>query len=77
MQQYGATQLESHETENSKKEEADKADDAENDAGEDFDTEDEEEEEFTPSAWDATLAPHRSALRSPEKTIKSGVSSVV
>ncbi|XP_012284175.1 uncharacterized protein LOC105701736 isoform X2 [Orussus abietinus] len=32
----------------------------------------EEEEEFTPSTWDATLAPHRSALRSPDKTQKSG-----
>ncbi|XP_012261877.2 uncharacterized protein LOC105689443 isoform X2 [Athalia rosae] len=29
---------------------------------------DEEDLEFTPSAWDATLAPHRSALRSPDKT---------
>ncbi|XP_015191289.1 PREDICTED: uncharacterized protein LOC107074386 isoform X2 [Polistes dominula] len=36
------------------------------------DAEDEEEEEFTPSAWNATLAPHRSALRSPDKTLKSG-----
>lgn len=34
----------------------------------------EEEEEFTPSAWNAALAPHRSALRSPDKTLKSGVS---
>jgi len=33
----------------------------------------EEEEEFTPSAWNAALAPHRSALRSPDKTLKSGV----
>ncbi|KYQ56033.1 Serine/threonine-protein kinase LMTK1 [Trachymyrmex zeteki] len=32
----------------------------------------EEEEEFTPSAWNAALAPHRSALRSPDKTLKSG-----
>lgn len=39
--------------------------------------EEEEEEEFTPSAWNATLAPHRSALRSPDKTLKSGVSSVM
>lgn len=39
--------------------------------------EDEEEEEFTPSAWNAALAPHRSALRSPDKTLKSGVSRVV
>lgn len=37
----------------------------------------EEEEEFTPSAWNAALAPHRSALRSPDKTLKSGVSRVV
>lgn len=36
----------------------------------------EEEEEFTPSAWNAALAPHRSALRSPDKTLKSGVSRV-
>lgn len=35
--------------------------------------EEEEEEEFTPSAWNSALAPHRSALRSPDKT-KSGVS---
>ncbi|XP_015588989.1 uncharacterized protein LOC107264820 isoform X3 [Cephus cinctus] len=41
------------------------------DADEDGEVED-EEEEFTPSAWDATLAPHRSALRSPDKTQKSG-----
>lgn len=41
---------------------------------EEVDIEDEEEEEFTPSAWNATLAPHRSALRSPDKTLKSGVS---
>lgn len=78
-QQYGAAHLESHETENSNKNEgneADEAEDVENDAGEDFETEDddEEEEEFTPSAWDATLAPHRSALRSPDKTAKTGVS---
>ncbi|XP_032685723.1 uncharacterized protein LOC116850953 isoform X3 [Odontomachus brunneus] len=40
---------------------------------EDLGVEDEEEEEeFTPSAWNATLAPHRSALRSPDKTLKSG-----
>lgn len=39
--------------------------------------EEEEEEEFTPSAWNAALAPHRSALRSPDKTLKSGVSCVV
>ncbi|XP_034950144.1 uncharacterized protein [Chelonus insularis] len=32
----------------------------------------EDEEEFTPSAWDANLAPHRSALRSPEKTLRTG-----
>lgn len=36
----------------------------------------EEEEEFTPSAWNAALAPHRSALRSPDKTLKSGVNIV-
>lgn len=36
----------------------------------------EEEEEFTPSAWNAALAPHRSALRSPDKTLKSGVNTV-
>ncbi|RLU17144.1 hypothetical protein DMN91_011213 [Ooceraea biroi] len=42
---------------------------------EDLGVEDEEEEEeFTPSAWNAALAPHRSALRSPDKTLKSGVS---
>ncbi|XP_011496834.1 PREDICTED: uncharacterized protein LOC105361376 [Ceratosolen solmsi marchali] len=67
-QQYGATHLESHETENSKE---DKTDETNNDLDEDLETED-EELEFTPSAWDATLAPHRSALRSPDKTIKSG-----
>ncbi|XP_014473931.1 PREDICTED: uncharacterized protein LOC106744051 isoform X2 [Dinoponera quadriceps] len=40
---------------------------------EDLNVEDEEEEEeFTPSAWNAALAPHRSALRSPDKTLKSG-----
>ncbi|EFN83866.1 uncharacterized protein LOC105183797 isoform X2 [Harpegnathos saltator] len=40
---------------------------------EDLGVEDEEEEEeFTPSAWNAALAPHRSALRSPDKTLKSG-----
>ncbi|XP_076657724.1 uncharacterized protein LOC143361906 isoform X2 [Halictus rubicundus] len=39
---------------------------------EDEEEEDEEEVEFTPSAWNATLAPHRSALRSPDKTLKSG-----
>lgn len=44
------------------------------DLREEIDAEDEEEEEFTPSAWNATLAPHRSALRSPDKTLKSGVS---
>lgn len=44
---------------------------------EDLGVEDEEEEEeFTPSAWNAALAPHRSALRSPDKTLKSGVSAV-
>lgn len=37
------------------------------DADEDGDA-DEEDVEFTPSAWDSTLAPHRSALRSPDKT---------
>ncbi|KAK2576641.1 hypothetical protein KPH14_005305 [Odynerus spinipes] len=42
------------------------------DLREEADAEDEEEEEFTPSAWNATLAPHRSALRSPDKTLKSG-----
>nr|XP_050861656.1 rho-associated protein kinase 1-like isoform X2 [Vespula vulgaris] len=42
------------------------------DLREEIDAEDEEEEEFTPSAWNATLAPHRSALRSPDKTLKSG-----
>lgn len=36
----------------------------------------EEEEEFTPSAWNAALAPHRSALRSPDKTLKSGVNTI-
>lgn len=36
------------------------------------DEDEEEEEEFTPSAWNAALAPHRSALRSPDKTLKSG-----
>lgn len=41
------------------------------------DEDEEEEEEFTPSAWNASLAPHRSALRSPDKTLKSGVSSIV
>ncbi|OXU24143.1 hypothetical protein TSAR_007773 [Trichomalopsis sarcophagae] len=74
-QQYGAgtAHLESHETENSKKiSELDEADEAEEDTGEEFETEDEVEEEFTPSAWDATLAPHRSALRSPEKALKTG-----
>lgn len=35
--------------------------------------EEEEEEEFTPSAWNAALAPHRSALRSPDKTLRPGV----
>lgn len=38
--------------------------------------EEEEEEEFTPSAWNAALAPHRSALRSPDKTLKSGVNTI-
>jgi hypothetical protein len=47
-----------------------------NDLDEDLETED-EEEEFTPSAWDATLAPHRSALRSPDKTLKTRVSLVI
>lgn len=42
--------------------------------GEELAVEDEEEEEeFIPSAWNAALAPHRSALRSPDKTLKSGV----
>lgn len=44
------------------------------DLGVEDEEEEEEEEEFTPSAWNAALAPHRSALRSPDKTIKSGVS---
>ena len=45
-----------------------------NDDEDDGDCEDDDEEEFTPSAWDANLAPHRSALRSPDKTLKSNVS---
>lgn len=35
--------------------------------------EEEEEEEFIPSTWNAALAPHRSSLRSPDKTLRSGV----
>lgn len=78
FQQYGVTDLESHETDNFEKNEVNKAkqaEEADNDTGEDFGSGDEEEEEeFTPSAWDATLAPHRSALRSPDKTLRTGVS---
>ncbi|KAJ8682704.1 hypothetical protein QAD02_018496 [Eretmocerus hayati] len=39
---------------------------------EDYGSDEEDEEEFTPSAWDANLAPHRSALRSPDKSLRSG-----
>lgn len=73
MQKYDDTHRESAQSESKPKGETSK-DSAEREEINLSEGEDEEEEEFTPSAWNATLAPHRSALRSPDKTQKSGVS---
>lgn len=76
LQAYSTSYVDNREVEDPQK----STSKSDNNNGEEQDGEDDEEEgeegeevEFTPSAWDASLAPHKSAIRSPERSTKPKV----